>query len=79
MFNVGDTVTNGFTTYVIVDTEGTEDGDYRVKSLDNNVTITGWFHKSLFTLVTSAGPPPSKLTGMTQFFKDMKEKEHECF
>tara|TARA_R110000796_G_scaffold34290_5_gene88717 strand:+ start:2054 stop:2272 length:219 start_codon:yes stop_codon:yes gene_type:complete len=68
MFNVGDVITASANTFVVtgligddrivISYEGEHHGDYPAR---------------LFTLVTPAGPPPSVLTGMAQFFKDMKE------
>jgi hypothetical protein len=68
MFNVGDIVSVSDTsTYY----EVMEASPSHIKPrLVTNAHIYGWHRNDLFTLVTPAGPPPSKLTGMTQFFKD---------
>lgn len=68
MFNVGDIVRARVTEFTVTGIEG------------DRVTVNlegqhhGTFGAQQFTLVTPATP---KLTGMTQFFKDMKEKQHE--
>jgi hypothetical protein len=75
MFNVGDIVRvgNASTHYEVMETS--------LNQVRPRVTlcrhIYGWHNNTLFTLVTPAGPPPSVLTGMTQFFKD-KEKLNEA-
>jgi hypothetical protein len=72
-FNVGDVVSNCGTEYVIEEVATT--GKVRIKIKNGAPTFhSTWYRESLFTLVTPAGPPPSVLTGMTQFFKDQKEK-----
>jgi hypothetical protein len=77
MFNVGDIVYvgNPSTLYEVMEASLT--------CIKPRVTmgrhVYGWHSNTLFTLHTPATPPPPVLTGMTQFFKDMKEKEHECF
>jgi hypothetical protein len=73
MFNVGDRVKSASgTEFIITEARG------------QSVTVTlegrdyGRFHVGFFNLVTPAEPPTPKLTGMTQFFKDQKEKQqHE--
>ena len=76
MLNVGDVVRIGTQRYTVVDINT----DTRVAVTPEDTTqIHRWHRQEMFTLVTSAGPPPSVLTGMTQFFKDMEEKQHECF
>jgi hypothetical protein len=71
MFNVGDTVRssqgNNFT--VTMERVSILSGiqDVQVKGIPGH-----WFHCKVFTLVIPSTP---KLTGMTQFFKDIKEKE----
>jgi hypothetical protein len=74
MFNVGDVVCIGAQKYIIVDI-----------NTDNRVAVTPegssqihrWHDQTMFTFVASVEPPPSVLTGMTQFFKD-KEKLNEA-
>jgi hypothetical protein len=67
--NVGDVVGVGINEFVVT----------RIRD-NNRIAVNyrgvphGEFSASLFTLVTPAGPPPSVLTGMTQFFKDQKDK-----
>jgi hypothetical protein len=71
MFNVGDTVRSSEGDNYTVTME-------RVSILSGiqDVQVDGipghWFHRKMFTLVIPSTP---KLTGMTQFFKDMKEKK----
>tara|TARA_R110000851_G_scaffold12862_6_gene44322 strand:- start:3256 stop:3480 length:225 start_codon:yes stop_codon:yes gene_type:complete len=73
MFNVGDIIGYGGAEYkvVYVSTDGERVGVDSIRTGRNQ----GMNPASLFTLVTPAGPPPSVLTGMTQFFKD-KEKSN---
>jgi hypothetical protein len=71
-FNVGDVVSNCGTEYVIKEVSTT--GKVKVRKENDTYEYSTWYRESLFTLVTPAGPPPSVLTGMTQFFKDQKEK-----
>jgi hypothetical protein len=71
MFNVGDIVANCGIKYVVDGVYGDHVEAHRLSS-GNSV---GRNPARLFTLVTPAGPPPSVLTGMTQFFKD-KEKSN---
>ena len=74
MFNVGDVVRIGIQRYTVVEINT----DSRVAVTPEGSTQTHrWHGQDMFTLVTPAGPPPSVLTGMTQFFKTMKEKQHE--
>jgi hypothetical protein len=72
MFNAGDIVSNCGSHYVIEEVSAT--GKVKVRKENDSYEYTMWYRASLFTLVTPAGPPPSVLTGMTQFFKDHKEK-----
>jgi hypothetical protein len=76
-FNVGDVVSNCGTEYDVIETEFGETGGYRVRHRVTGLVVEGWYGRLFFTLVTPAGPPPSKLTGMTQFFKDHKEKTND--
>jgi hypothetical protein len=71
-FNVGDVVSNCDTLYVVQ--EVSPIGKVRIKNKNSETVYDTWYRESLFTLVTPAGPLPSVLTGMTQFFKDQKEK-----
>jgi hypothetical protein len=71
MFNVGDIVTNCGTKYMI----DAVYGDHVEAHNLNSGRSCGSNPARLFRLVTPAGPPPSVLTGMTQFFKD-KEKSN---
>jgi hypothetical protein len=71
-FNVGDVVSNCGGLYVVLDVN--EVGEYQVRNIRSGYIPNFYCSEELFTLVTPAGPPPSKLTGMTQFFKDQKEK-----
>jgi hypothetical protein len=71
-FNVGDTVTNCGSLYVIV--EVSQIGKVKVKREGHPAPYDGWYMESLFEFVSSDTPPTSVLTGMTQFFKDHKEK-----
>jgi hypothetical protein len=67
MFNVGDVITASANIFVVTGLMG-----------DDRVVISyegehhGDYPARLFTLVIPSTP---KLTGMTQFFKDIKEKE----
>jgi hypothetical protein len=73
-FNVGDIVDLGIrggTQYEVMEASTTQIKPRATESAH----VYGWHDNSLFTLVTPAGPPPSVLTGMTQFFKD-KEKSN---
>jgi hypothetical protein len=67
-FSVGDIVSNCATQYDILDVN--EVGQYRVRNRSSGYIPDFYVAEDLFTLVTPAGPPPSVLTGMTQFFKD---------
>ena len=67
-FNVGDVVSNCGTEYVIAAVAAT--GKVKIRKENDTYGYSTWYGESLFTLVTPAGPPPSALTGMTQFFKD---------
>ena len=71
MFNVGDVVCVGDTYYTVMEVKA----DCIKPRAQSSGHTYGWHRDSLFTLVTPAGPPPSVLTGMTQFFKDHKEKK----
>jgi hypothetical protein len=71
-FNVGDVVSNCGTEYVIEKVSTT--GKVKIRKEVDTYEYSTWYRESLFTLVTPAGPLPSVLTGMTQFFKDHKEK-----
>jgi hypothetical protein len=75
MFNVGDIVRIGIQRYTVVDINT----DTRVAVTPSGSTsIHRWHSQDMFTLDVPVGPPPSVLTGMTQFLKDMKEKQqHE--
>jgi hypothetical protein len=73
-FNVGDIVLNCGTEYVVDDVDS--DGDYHVYRKSNGEAMNGYHGQSLFTLVTPSAPPTPVLTGMTQFFKDHKEKSN---
>jgi len=75
MFSVGDIVRYGPKEYTVTEVL-TNGADIRVTSRSSNRDC-GSNPSSIFTLVTPAGPPPSVLTGMTQFFKD-KEKNNEA-
>jgi hypothetical protein len=74
MFNVGDIVDLGIqggSKYEVMEASRTQ-----IRPRETPGThVYGWHSNSLFTLVTPAGPPPSVLTGMAQFFKD-KEKSN---
>jgi len=71
-FNVGDIVDNGGNKYVVVDVDRV--GKYCVHRKCDGEAMYGWYTESLFTLVTPAISSSPVLTGMTQFFKDHKEK-----
>jgi hypothetical protein len=71
-FNVGDTVTNCGSLYVIV--EVNQIGKVKVKREGRPAPHDNWYMESLFEFVSSDTPSTSVLTGMTQFFKDHKEK-----
>tara|TARA_R110000851_G_scaffold12862_6_gene44331 strand:- start:9963 stop:10190 length:228 start_codon:yes stop_codon:yes gene_type:complete len=73
MFNVGDIVCVPGVVYTVVELDG--DSRIYVRVNCSGTVFDESFDNSLFTLVTPAGPPPSVLTGMTQFFKD-KEKSN---
>ena len=73
MFNVGDVARIGTQRYTIVDINT----DTRVAvTPEGGALIHRWHNQDMFTLDVPAGPPPSVLTGMTQFFKDMKESNN---
>jgi hypothetical protein len=68
-FNVGDIVTTGSYNYTVTELVGLG----RVCVRDSDGDLVGGDHSNhIFTLVT---PSKTKLTGMTQFFKD-KEKSN---
>jgi hypothetical protein len=71
MFNVGDIVSVGDTStyYEVMEASPSH---LKPRVVTGRHTY-GWHRNSLFTLVTPSVPPPPVLTGMTQFFKDMKE------
>jgi uncharacterized protein YodC (DUF2158 family) len=71
-FSVGDIVDNCGTEYVVDDVDS--DGDCHVYRRSNGVAMGGYHEQSILTLVTPAGPPTPVLTGMTKFFKGIKEK-----
>lgn len=71
-FNVGDVVSNCGTVYVVIEVAVT--GKVKIRKEDDAHEYSTWYRASLFTLVPPATPPTPVLTGMTQFFKDMKEK-----
>jgi hypothetical protein len=71
-FNVGDVVSNCGTEYVVAEVNSW--GEYYVCRKSDGESMSGYHEESIFTLVTPAVPPTPVLTGMTQFFKDHKEK-----
>ena len=76
MFNVGDRVRIGIQGYTIVHIN--EEGRVAVTP-EGSTVVHRWHPQDMFILVAPATPPPPVLTGMTQFFKDMKEKkQHEA-
>jgi hypothetical protein len=75
MFNVGDIVRIDFQRYTVV--EINEDNKVAVTPIGATSTHR-WHSQDMFTLDVPVVPRPAVLTGMTQFFKDMKEKQqHE--
>jgi hypothetical protein len=73
MFSVGDVVTYRWEQYRVLSVS--RDGvSVEVDSVQTGRN-QGMNAASLFTLHTPATPPPPVLTGMTQFFKDQKEKK----
>jgi hypothetical protein len=68
-FSVGDVVDNCGTLYVILDVS--EYGTYQVKNKLEGHILNFYCSEDSFTLVAPLTPV---LTGMTQFFKDHKEK-----
>jgi hypothetical protein len=74
MFNVGDVVCIDTQEYTVM--EVNSDERVAVRPRGSSQTFR-WHDQTMFTFVASVGPPPSVLTGMTQFFKD-KEKLNEA-
>jgi hypothetical protein len=68
-FGVGDIVLNCDTEYVVVEVSSW--GEYYVCRRSDGESMSGYHEESIFTLVTPFTPV---LTGMTQFFKGIKEK-----
>jgi hypothetical protein len=71
-FSVGDIVLNCGSFYVIHEVSSI--GKVKIKPENSDNLYDTWYRASLFNLVTPAGPPTPVLTGMTQFFKGIKEK-----
>ena len=76
MFNVGDIIRHCGSTYKVVSVS--TDGEMVGVDSIRTGRSCGLNPTSLFTLVTPAGPPPSVLTGMTQFFKDKEKSNVYC-
>jgi hypothetical protein len=75
MFNVGDVITASANTFVVTGLMTGLMGDDRVV-ISYEGEHHGDYPARLFTLVTPYAPPTPVLTGMTQFFKDMKESSN---